>query len=62
MDIQLLNRWFNKGYSSREMATFLLLGEATSWTIPWSPELVEKRWAEIFEEVCKHIYLLGPPE
>lgn len=58
MDIQLLNRWFNKGYSSREMATFYLISElrtASKYDMT-QPQQLEQRWAELHEEVCKLVY------
>jgi hypothetical protein len=57
MDIQLLSRWFNLGFSSREMATFLLLDDIRMNTaVSHGPEAIQKRWTELHEEVCKLVY------
>lgn len=56
LDIQLLSRWFHKGYSSREMATFLLIAETTTESPFLSANQVEQRWAEIHDEVVQLIY------
>jgi hypothetical protein len=61
MDIQLLSRWFKKGYNSREMATFYLLSEMSGFPETTThgartPAAVEQRWAELHDEVCKIIY------
>lgn len=60
LDIQLLSRWFNKGYSSREMATFLLLSEVlhpeTKSRFELTAEEISIQWERLHEEVCKIIY------
>lgn len=59
MDIQLLNRWFNLGFSSKEMAWFLLLAEMQdpeNHQTTWTPEQTQQRWTEIHEQACKLIF------
>jgi hypothetical protein len=57
MDKDLLNLWFKKGYSSREMATFLLIADQADSTIKLKrPETVAEKWEQLHNEVCQHIY------
>lgn len=57
MDTQLLNRWFKKGYTSREMAWFLLLSEIGSADYPpTGAEEISDRWETLHEEVVKYVY------
>lgn len=64
MDVQLLDRWFRLGFTSREMAWFLLLGElqGEGKEVLLHAHQIQERWGEIHKEVCKKVYLLGPPE
>lgn len=57
LDVQLLSRWFHKGYSSREMATFLLLADQAKSELKLkNPETLAEKWEQLHEEVVRLVY------
>jgi hypothetical protein len=57
MDTELLNRWFKKGYSSREMATFLLMADQADNILKLKrPKTLAEKWEQLHDEICKIIY------
>jgi hypothetical protein len=62
LDIQLLSRWFHKGYSSREMAMFLTMEYVQNFGVQMGgveldAEAISDKYESFHDEVISLIYM-----